>query len=183
MKNTLLGIKIIGWLYIIPSILASIYAFSQAQYVRAIIIFLIGVILGINILKLKEAARKFAIFLSYISLVLFLALMFVVPYIGLNEERLLSEKQKEYAELKIKLAELENETVVVASEIAELKNRISELKLYFDRYPEFKKTMIEVNSNMQLNLSNVIEICFLIFIVYYLTRPYVKEEFKVLENC
>ncbi|MDD4879219.1 MAG: hypothetical protein PHR22_02030 [Candidatus Omnitrophica bacterium] len=179
MKNTLLGIKVIGWLCVISGIFAGMAIFWQEDYAVLGITFLLNLIIGINLLRRKEAARKFMVFLTALSIAAALIAALLVPNLILDRAEKYRQKMHRYKEISAKISELQKEKPVDEYELVPLTVEAKSLKIFLDRYPEYEKAMGKIYKNtFELNMANIIGISYMMFIVYYLTRPYVKEKFK-----
>jgi len=178
MKNTLLGIKMIGWLCVIGGIFAFIAAFKKESILWGFM-FALNFIVGMNLLKKKEAARKFMVFLTSFSIVILLATMLLIPNILLGKREEYGRNLQRYKEIQVKISKLQEEKPVNEYELEPLMGEANSLKISLDRYPEFEKIMAKsFEEDFELNTGNITGISYLLFVVYYLTRPYVKQQFS-----
>ena len=175
MRRALLGIKIIGGFFIISSIWNCLTQMTVQRYALALVLLLINFIIGINLLRKREFARKLAIFIAFFSLISFVILMFVVPITGMQVRKNYEARQISYEDLTVHLDKLKNGEGPKA-EIANIKEKLARLKRYIEWYPNFQKSIDRMNENFNV-LTGILYICFFGMIIYYLKKSYVRKQF------
>ena len=142
----------------------------------AIFFLVVDFIIGINLLRGRELARRFAIFIAGASLVFFFIFMLAIPIVGLNMRKNYEKRQILYKQLSIQLSELQKEAKAEAN-VAKIRKKLGQLREYIDWYATFEKSYGNIQAHYSIE-TGVIYFLFFGTIIYYLRKPYVRKQFE-----
>lgn len=184
MKKTLLGIKIIGGLAVIGPIINISHKLithaTKINFFETYIGGLISIIVGINLLRRREGARKFTIFLCYLGIVVYAVFMILTPIFILKADREYQETLKLYREKKNYIEELRSNNAT-KEETLKASRGLSNLEDKIERHKVFEKDIEGAKEEFSFKgIGTFITFGWYIFIIYYLKKDYVRRHFHIL---
>jgi hypothetical protein len=109
--------------------------------------------------------------------VLFVSGMAAIPNIGMASRDKTLAIQARYDARSSYLKQIQ-EKEGHEEEASEVKGELALLKLRLDNSKEVDEKFTKINKDFQLNTGTIAYLCFELFIIYYLTRKYVKIQFQ-----
>jgi len=183
-----MGVTTFGVLIIATCLLSLVLAFNPkpyfeiyikpygvALYISLIVFTLLELILGFNILKLKEWARRYIVIFN----IIYLGLLFVTPLMEnpnfyLSQEQRFKQRQQQYTPEQKRRIEEAN---------VKSKERIS--KYPPEQQERLRQMQSEVQENIPIIIMRVtklflygISLLWYSLLIFFFTRPKVKEQFK-----
>lgn len=180
MTGTLLGIKAIAWIYIISASYRLITTIITKRTFFDIIDFAIFMIIGINLLRRKDLARKFAIFFAYVAVIFTVIGSIIAPLMALRFHEKHDAKYKLYMEKQEILNKL-TEQKAATKEIDAVKEEIANMQFYPQYYEELKNLLEQRAKEVAFNYPNILFLCYQLFIIYYLRKEYVRKQFETID--